>query len=114
MYEPNAAAAGGHMRFNALGTDSYVFDGAIVPRDRWTHVAVVFDARHAIHLYVDGQLAQSLEASGPIHPAESQYVKIGGRAAGERWVGRLAHVAYYPAALSADRIAEHANPGELQ
>lgn len=114
MYDPADGADGGHMRFNALGTDSYVFDAAMVRRDRWTHVAVVFDAHHAIHLYVDGRLVQSLQASGPIHPAEQHYVKIGGRAAGERWVGRLAHVAYYPQALSSDQIAEHANPGESQ
>ena len=115
MYDPmGSTSEGGHIVFNALGIDRYVFDQAVVSRDRWTHVAVVFDEQNKIQLYVDGQLVQSLASSGPIHPADNQYVKIGGRAAGERWVGRLAHMAYYPQALSADRIARHASPGETQ
>jgi hypothetical protein len=35
------------------------------------------------------------------------YLKIAGRAAGERWVGRMAHLAVYDRTLDADTVRSH-------
>lgn len=112
VYHPTDSL-GGHMVMRLLGVNDLAFEDVRIARGRWTHVAVVVNESGAGELYVDGQARQSLPGRGSLVPSSGrEYVKVGGRAAGLRWVGRLSHLSYFDRALSAQEIGEHYQSGE--
>ena len=86
----------------------------IVSRDRWLHVAVVYDPDNSVHFYLNGQYSNSIagDARANVGPI---WLEIGGGAIGpdysngapEYWNGCLAHIAIYPRMLSPEQINRH-------
>jgi hypothetical protein len=95
--------------FCTYGAKDYRF---AVPRDmldedRWLHVAVVCDPANVGHLYLNGEHRESIAADKPGNRGSPVWVEIGGAMYPEFWRGRLAHVAVYPRALTAEQIRNH-------
>jgi glucose/arabinose dehydrogenase len=96
----------------ALGPSAHVYIGGSEPRARsssqvsageWTYLAATYDGT-AIRLYVNGALALSQAASGPV-TSSTGALRIGGNSVWTEWFGGLIdEVRVYDRALTADEI----------
>ncbi|MGH9870528.1 MAG: LamG-like jellyroll fold domain-containing protein [Candidatus Polarisedimenticolia bacterium] len=92
---------------------SFVTTPAVAPLQAWSHVAFTYDGSN-VRTYLNGALASTQAASGPIQPATapSNQFRIGGRystAAGTRYfAGVIDDVSLWNVALPAATIASHA------
>lgn len=83
-------------------------DGATtIPTGTPTHVAAVYDGAH-VTLYVNGVADASVAITGTISTAALPLL-FGAHAGGSYWDGLMDEVAVYGTALSATRVAAHAN-----
>lgn len=92
----------GHPVFRQTDTD-VVAPSALAP-GTWHHVAGTWDG-HTARLYLDGALVASGTATTPPSGASTVYIGYGAHA--PWFAGTIDGVAYFPTALSADRIAAH-------
>lgn len=92
----------GHFVFRQ--TDQDITDPGSVVAGHWHHVVGVWDGQTAT-LYVDGQAVASHESTTRPVGASTMYVGYGDLAPWAR--GELDEVAYFPTALSAERVYEH-------
>jgi hypothetical protein len=117
---PKESLGGIHMGFFAFHSQgeypqatSFLLPGASMPAREWTHVAMVYDRNQTAHLYRNGKCVESKHRDAPVRVGP-MWLSIGWLSDGHilasdqyYWRGRLAHVAVYPQALSAERIQEH-------
>ena len=91
--------------------NSVVAPTPITP-DVWHHVAVTYDGKTTVQIYLDGKLAGS--GTTPTFNTNSEIFGIGGSAYNTRsapWIGSIDEVAVYDYVLPAEIIAQHYNIG---
>ncbi len=108
---PPASAGRPCLQFTLYNVRDLAFDGVAVPTQQWVHVAVVYHAGKAVHLFLNGRRQASL-VENLMPKARPVWVAIGSTACDfdcpyHPYCGRLAHVAVYPYALSEERIERH-------
>jgi hypothetical protein len=93
---------------------TWAIDTTILIYSAWNHLAATWDGVTK-RLYVNGRLVASTAFSGLLdtNPTGTSWIGVYGNAAGYPFSGRLAEVAVYPKALSADRVAAHWEMGNL-
>lgn len=104
--------ASGRVRFYPCGgAGQYVQGTAIVPLDRWTHVAVTYRTGVGWAIYLNGQLDASGNSIVGAVGTSPDSLRIGADVSGGVpayfWSGSLAQVRIWSAALSAAAIAEN-------
>ena len=99
--------------FNQDGVLAWVNTGVMIPRNAWTHVAVVYD-HGLVKTYVNGRLAHAQQLTGTltVGPNPSASMTIGGRAdLVASYFGWLDELQVATAALSATEIEAMALAG---
>jgi len=76
----------------------------VLPRDQWSHVAMVFTGSE-VQLWIDGNLVETKEAFGMLQPVTEGILRIGGDA-NFNFRGRLDEVRIYKRALAGEEIKE--------
>lgn len=105
---------GFQVTMNAAGFQT---PGGLITVNKRHHVALTYDGG-TIRVYLDGELVHSTASS--YTPATGMTFRIGAAHAGSNtetdtlafpFYGSMSHVAYYPTALSADKIRKHYRTG---
>jgi hypothetical protein len=86
-------------------------EGSPTPRaSRWHHIVATYNGS-VIIIYVNGQEVARQTASGTITNSANNLFVGKDNGSGDRFKGRLAHIALYPTALSAARVQTHYRAG---
>jgi hypothetical protein len=89
--------------FTVRGGAAYADTGSRLPADRWVHVAVTVDPEE-IYIYLDGELDRSVRLDHPVVPPSGQ-TYLGSDPNGLGFVGELADLRVYSAALTGESVA---------
>ena len=105
-YKPNALEF--YFTKDAAGSDVRPLVEIPNQTDRWYYCVVVNDtAANQMRIYIDGELAVSIDASAV--PGSGNEVVVGGSDKGDNFNGYIDEVAMYDFLLTEDRIQAHFN-----
>jgi len=94
---------------NTQGGPVAVETSALIPADRWTHVALTFNSEELV-LYVNGKESVRADAKGPATFARRANFYLGCHWASTGWYsGALGSLTMWRTALAAKQVAEHAS-----
>ncbi len=94
--------------FTVKGGAAYADTGSRLPSDRWVHVAVVVDPEE-IYVYLDGELDCAMRLDRPVVPPSGQ-IFLGADPSGLGFVGEIADLRVYSAALTGEAVAALVSP----
>ncbi|MGG6242058.1 LamG-like jellyroll fold domain-containing protein [Nodosilinea sp. AN01ver1] len=98
----------GNPVFTSYDGARYQMENVSIPLETWTHLAVVCDRRNTLHIYVNGELADTYEGATPARPSGfSAKIGVQNPDSGEGfWDGWLSEVRVWNVALSETEIQQ--------
>ena len=98
-------------RFTTKGIQDFDL-GVAYPQSTWFHYALVFDAAHDAHFYLDGALVGTVNGGGPSNAPSGDWLLGSWNGSIEFWHGAVDDVQVYEGSLTAAEVAFlYQNPG---